>query len=105
MKAGINGASTFAPDGNPLVGPVPGKRACGTACAVMAGFLQGGGVGKSLAEWIIHGAPEADVYGMDIARFSTWADNKQDIKQTNKMRTPTPTNQNSLLRIPSLLTS
>ena len=32
----------------------------------MAGFLQGGGVGKSLAEWMIHGEPEADVYGMDV---------------------------------------
>ncbi len=48
----------------------------------MAGFLQGGGVGKSLAEWMIHGEPEADVYGMDVARYGIWAENKQYIKET-----------------------
>ena len=51
----VNGAFTFSPDGNPLVGPVPGLRNYWSACAVMAGFLQGGGVGKSLAEWMIEG--------------------------------------------------
>jgi dimethylglycine dehydrogenase len=39
------------------------------ACAVMAGFLQGGGVGKTLAEWMIHGEPEADAWSMDVARY------------------------------------
>ena len=48
----------------------------------MAGFLQGGGVGKSLAEWMIHGEPEADVYGMDVARYGKFAENKEFIKQT-----------------------
>ena len=78
----VNGAFTFSPDGNPLVGPVPGKRNYWSACAVMAGFLQGGGVGKSLAEWMIHGEPEADVYGMDVARYGPFAENKEYIKQT-----------------------
>ena len=82
VKTWVNGAFTFSPDGNPLVGPVPGKPGYWCACAVMAGFLQGGGVGKSLAEWIIHGEPEADVYGMDIARYGAFAENKQYIKQT-----------------------
>ena len=49
VKTWVNGAFTFSPDGNPLVGPVPGKKGYWCACAVMAGFLQGGGVGKSLA--------------------------------------------------------
>lgn len=82
IKTWVNGAFTFSPDGNPLVGPVPGKRGYWCACAVMAGFLQGGGVGKSLAEWIIHGEPEADVYGMDVARYGKFAENKQYIKET-----------------------
>ncbi|MEC8712788.1 MAG: FAD-dependent oxidoreductase [Pseudomonadota bacterium] len=86
QKAGVrnwvNGAFTFSPDGNPLVGPVPGKQGYWSACAVMAGFLQGGGVGKSLAEWMIHGEPEADVYGMDVARCGPFAANKEFIKQT-----------------------
>ncbi|MBL6782660.1 MAG: FAD-dependent oxidoreductase [Alphaproteobacteria bacterium] len=82
VKTWVNGAFTFSPDGNPLVGPVPGKPGYWCACAVMAGFLQGGGVGKSLAEWIIHGEPEADVYGMDVARYGEFAENKQYIKET-----------------------
>lgn len=82
VKTWVNGAFTFSPDGNPLVGPVPGKRGYWSACAVMAGFLQGGGVGKSLAEWMIRGTPEADVYGMDVARYGVWAENKQYIKET-----------------------
>ncbi|MEL7274107.1 MAG: FAD-dependent oxidoreductase [Pseudomonadota bacterium] len=82
VKTWVNGAFTFSPDGNPLVGPVPGKPGYWSACAVMAGFLQGGGVGKSLAEWMIHGEPEADVYGMDVARYGDFAANKRYIKET-----------------------
>ncbi|MEM0948553.1 MAG: FAD-dependent oxidoreductase [Pseudomonadota bacterium] len=82
VKTWVNGAFTFSPDGNPLVGPVPGKRGYWSACAVMAGFLQGGGVGKSLAEWMIHGEPEADVYAMDVARYGQFAENKEYIRQT-----------------------
>ena len=82
VKTWVNGAFTFSPDGNPLVGPVAGKRGYWCACAVMAGFLQGGGVGKSLAEWMVHGEAEADVYGMDVARYGAFAENKQYIKET-----------------------
>ncbi|SDF97264.1 GcvT family protein [Thalassobaculum litoreum] len=82
IRKWVNGAFTFAPDGNPLVGPVPGVPNYWLACGVMAGFSQGGGVGKSLAEWMIHGEPEADVFGMDIARFGKWASNREYLRQT-----------------------
>ena len=72
IKKIINGPFTFAPDGNPLVGPVPGMPGMWTACAVMAGFSQGGGVGKSLAEWMVEGETETDVFAMDVARFGDW---------------------------------
>ncbi len=81
IKQWVNGAFTFSPDGNPLVGPVPGLRNYWSACAVMAGFLQGGGVGKALAEWMIHGEPEEDIYGMDVARFGPYAENREYIRQ------------------------
>lgn len=77
----VNGAFTFSPDGNPLVGPVPGIRNYWSACAVMAGFLQGGGVGKALAEWMIHGETEEDIFGMDVARFGSYAENREYIKE------------------------
>src|SRR5262245_58712428 len=82
IKRWVNGAFTFSPDGNPLVGPVRGVPNYWVACGVMAGFLQGGGVGKSLAEWIIHGEPEADVFGMDIARYGDFASNREYVRQT-----------------------
>jgi dimethylglycine dehydrogenase len=82
VKRWVNGAFTFAPDGNPLVGPVPGMKNYWLACGVMAGFLQGGGVGKTLAEWMIHGDTEADAWPMDIARFGAFTSNREYIKQT-----------------------
>lgn len=82
VKRWVNGAFTFSPDGNPLVGPVRGLRNYWVACGVMAGFLQGGGVGKSLAEWMIEGEPQADIFGMDIARYGDFASNREYIRQT-----------------------
>ena len=78
----VNGAFTFSPDGNPLVGPVSSVPNYWLACGVMAGFLQGGGVGKTLAEWMIHGEPETDAWSMDIARYGDFASNKEYIRQT-----------------------
>ena len=72
VKSVIHGPFTFAPDGNPLVGPVPGMRNYWSACAVMAGFSQGGGVGLALAQWMVEGEPERDVFAMDCARFGKW---------------------------------
>ncbi len=73
IKQIINGPFTFAPDGNPLVGPVQGLTNFWCACAVMAGFSQGGGVGLALSNWMVNGDPGFDVWGMDVARFGEWA--------------------------------
>lgn len=72
IKSIINGPFTFAPDGNPLVGPVQGLRNYWSACGVMAGFSQGGGVGLTLAEWMIEGEPSRDVFAMDVSRFGDY---------------------------------
>ncbi|ESW68932.1 MULTISPECIES: FAD-dependent oxidoreductase [unclassified Mesorhizobium] len=69
----INGPFTFAPDGNPLVGPVRGLPGFWVACGVMAGFSQGGGVGLALSNWMIEGDPGADIWAMDVARYGDWA--------------------------------
>ena len=63
IKRIINGPFTFAPDGNPLVGPIRGVRNCWVACAVMAGLSQGGGVGLALANWMTTGDPQLDIWG------------------------------------------
>ncbi|MEW6633677.1 MAG: FAD-dependent oxidoreductase [Pseudomonadota bacterium] len=82
IRKWVNGAFTFTPDGNPLVGPVRGLKNYWVACGVMAGFSQGGGVGKSLAEWMIYGEPQADIFGMDIARYGAFAANREYLRQT-----------------------
>ncbi|WP_300515053.1 FAD-dependent oxidoreductase [Aliiroseovarius sp.] len=73
IKQIINGPFTFAPDGNPLVGPVRGLPGYWCALGVMAGFSQGGGVGLALANWMIDGDPGFDVFAMDVSRFGDYA--------------------------------
>ena len=73
IKKFVNGPFTFSPDGNPLVGPIKGMRGMWVACAVMAGLSQGGGVGLSLANWMVNGDPQDDIWGMDVARYGDWA--------------------------------
>ncbi|AJW98189.1 FAD dependent oxidoreductase family protein [Burkholderia gladioli] len=69
IKRIVNGPFTFTPDGNPLVGPVRGKKNYWAACGCMAGFSQGGGMGFALAQWMINGEPSDNVFGFDVARF------------------------------------
>lgn len=73
IKKFVNGPFTFSPDGNPLVGPIRGMRGMWSACGVMAGLSQGGGVGLSLANWMVNGDPGADIWGMDVARYGDYA--------------------------------
>ena len=72
IKKVVNGPFTFAPDGNPLVGPIRGLTNFWVACGVMAGFSQGGGVGLALSHWMVDGDPGADIWGMDVARYGDW---------------------------------
>ena len=76
IKRVVNGPFTFAPDGNPLVGPVRGLRGYWVACGVMAGLSQGGGVGLALATWMTsgdHGDSGMDIWAMDVARYGDYA--------------------------------
>jgi len=73
IKKFVNGPFTFSPDGNPLVGPIRAMRGMWSACAVMAGLSQGGGVGLSLASWMVEGDPGADIWAMDVARYGGYA--------------------------------
>lgn len=83
----VNGPFTFTPDGNPLVGPVPGLRNYWVACGVMAGFAQGGGVGLALSHWIANGEPDGDIYAMDVARFGPYASRNYTIAKGREFYT------------------
>ncbi len=82
IKRWVNGAFTFTPDGNPLVGPVDGIPNYWAACGCMAGFSQGAGIGLALANWIVDGDPGYDVFGMDVARFGPYASNDSYLRAT-----------------------
>lgn len=82
IKRWVHGAFTFTPDGNPLVGPLPGLPNYWAACGVMAGFSQGAGIGLALANWIVDGDPGYDVFGMDVARFGPYAANDRYLRET-----------------------
>ncbi len=73
IKRVINGPMIFSPDLGPLVGPHPALRNYFCANGVMAGFNQGAGIGRVLAEWIIQGEPDIDIFCWDVARFGDWA--------------------------------
>ena len=52
----------WSPDTAPLVGPVPELKNYHVCTGVIPGFSQSGGLGLVLAQWIIEGEPEIDVF-------------------------------------------
>lgn len=82
IRRWVNGAFTFTPDGNPLVGPVPRLHNYWAACGCMGGFSQGGAIGLVLANWLIDGDPGSDIFGMDVARYGAFASNDRYLRDT-----------------------
>ncbi len=70
----INGPIPYAPDGLPLLGPMPGAKNAFEACVFTFGIAQGGGAGKVLSEWIVDGAPEWDMWAVDPRRYTDYTD-------------------------------
>ncbi|WP_413875065.1 GcvT family protein [Albidovulum sp.] len=70
----INGPIPYAPDGNPLIGPMPGVPNAFEACVFTFGIAQAGGAGKVLAEWVTEGATEWDMWSCDPRRFTGYTD-------------------------------
>lgn len=84
IKRIVNGGMVFAPDGNPIIGPLPGAATAFVAAGVMAGFSQGGGVGLAVARWIAEGEPGMDVFAMDVARFGQFANGAYVLEKTRE---------------------
>ncbi|MBT8411445.1 MAG: FAD-dependent oxidoreductase, partial [Octadecabacter sp.] len=70
----INGPIPYAPDGLPLMGPMPGVPNAYEACVFTFGITQGGGAGKVMAEWIIEGQTEWDMWACDPRRYTDYTD-------------------------------
>src|SRR5438045_331299 len=65
----INGPIPYAPDGNPLMGPAAGARNFFHCCAFTFGIAQAGGAGRVMAEWVVNGEPDWDVWPLDCRRY------------------------------------
>jgi len=72
----INGPIPYTPDGNPLIGPMPGVPNAFEACVFTFGICQAGGAGKVLAEWVTEGETEWDMWSCDPRRFTGFAADK-----------------------------
>jgi dimethylglycine dehydrogenase len=70
----INGPIPYTPDGNPLIGPMPGVPNAFEAAAFTFGICQAGGAGKVLAEWVTEGGTEQDMWAVDPRRFTGFCD-------------------------------
>ncbi|WP_299916357.1 FAD-dependent oxidoreductase [uncultured Roseobacter sp.] len=70
----INGPIPYAPDGLPMIGPMPGVKNAFEAHSFTFGIAQGGGAGKCLSEWIMHGETELDMWAVDPRRYTDYAD-------------------------------
>ncbi|MEM9212544.1 MAG: FAD-dependent oxidoreductase, partial [Pseudomonadota bacterium] len=70
----INGPIPYAPDGLPLIGPMPGVKNAFEACVFTFGIAQGGGAGKVLAEWVVDGQTEWDMWAVDPRRYTDYTD-------------------------------
>ena len=73
IKRGVNGPIPYSPDGNPYIGPEPGLRNFFHCNTFSFGITQGGGAGKALAEWVIHGQTEWDLWSLDRRRYTDYA--------------------------------
>ncbi len=70
----INGPIPYAPDGNPLIGPMPGVHNAFEACVFTFGIAQAGGAGKVLSEWVTRGHTEWDMWSCDPRRYTDYTD-------------------------------
>jgi len=70
----INGPIPYAPDGLPLLGPMPGVPNAFEACVFTFGITQSGGAGKVLAEWVTEGQTEWDMWAVDPRRYTDYVD-------------------------------
>lgn len=64
---------SFTPDLGPVIGEAPEMRNYFVAAGLNSiGILSGGGIGKIVAEWVVHGKPDVDVTSLDICRFEPY---------------------------------
>jgi len=78
IKYAINGILSLTPDGMPILGETPEVKGLWSAAAVWV--KEGPGVGRALAEWMVHGESEIDLHSSDVARFHAHHQTRAHVK-------------------------
>lgn len=81
----INGPIPYSPDGLPYIGPAFGLPNFFHCCSFSFGICQGGGAGKSIAEWVVDGKPEWDLWVTDPRRYTDYADQKYVVDRATEL--------------------
>ncbi len=82
IKRTICGPITHIPDGNFLAGPAPGLKNFWMFCGTSFGIAQGGGAGKYMAQWMVHGDADINMLEFDCRRYLAWADKDYALKRS-----------------------
>ena len=69
LKQLINGPIPVSPDGEPIMGKAIERDNVFVACGFTSGIAAAGGAGRAMAEWIVQGHPEMDLWPFDLRRF------------------------------------
>ncbi len=82
LQAGVKkffcGPESFTPDLRPCLGEAPELRGYFMAAGLNSiGILTGGGIGRVLAHWIVHGRPDVDVTGFNVDRLQVYQANPE----------------------------
>ena len=72
IKKVINGPMIWSPDSSALFGPVPELKNYFCCNGIIPGYSQSGGLGSQLAQWIVEGESELDMFPWDMARYGDW---------------------------------
>lgn len=84
IKSTVCGPEAFTPDHKPLVGPDVDVAGFVHCCGFNSmGMMLGGGIGREVATWVAEGAPNVDLFSMDVARYhpscarnAQWVENR-----------------------------
>ena len=74
VKQVVNGPMIWSPDSSALLGPVRDLKNYWCCNGIIPGFSQSAGLGLTLAQWIVEGEPELDMFPWDVTRYGHWAD-------------------------------
>jgi len=85
IKTVVNGPITYTPDGHPLIGPVHGYDNYFVCTGFNFGIVQGGGAGHFMAQWIVDGHPELDLFELDPRRFGDYADHAHTVAKATEV--------------------